>query len=114
MSRKIPEVPSPKESRLDGLVWFILDTYVRTKGKEVDPKSLTNSDKEDITRTLRKLGCEPLWIDLSVEKQFFDGYCKQVLWPTLHNVLSLYGPIWNRELSLNTRQISTFSMRIEM
>ena len=83
--------------------------YIRTnEGKEVDPKSLTNSDKEDITRTLRKLGCEPLWIDLSVEKQFFDGYCKQVLWPTLHNVLSLYGPIWNRELSLNTRQISSF------
>jgi len=83
--------------------------YIRTnEGKEVDPKSLTNSDKEDITRTLRELGCEPLWIDLSVEKQFFDGYCKQVLWPTLHNVLSLYGPIWNRELSLNTRKISDF------
>jgi len=29
-----------------------------------------------------------------------------VLWPTLHNVLSLYGPVWNRDLNLHPTRIS--------
>eukprot|EP00939_MAST-03C_sp_MAST-3C-sp1_P000526 g526.t1 len=89
-------------------IGMVHSRYIRTnEGKEIEAKSLTQADKDDITAALQKLDCEPLWVDDDVQRGFFDGYCKQVLWPILHNVLSLYGPVWNREFLLDAEKISS-------
>lgn len=50
-------------------------------------------DEDNITRILRGMNCHPVFIPPSVHFEFYDLYCKQVLWPIMHHVADVYGPM---------------------
>lgn len=45
---------------------------------------LTESDKQQITTKLRKLGCHPVFLSKQQLADFYSGYSNSVLWPILH------------------------------
>lgn len=45
---------------------------------------LTESDKQQITTKLKKLGCHPVFLSKQQLADFYSGYSNSVLWPLLH------------------------------
>ncbi len=46
----------------------------------------TDEEREKISRVLKPLNCSPLFLDNKTIDSFYYGMCKQVLWPTFHNI----------------------------
>jgi len=43
-----------------------------------------------VEECLRPFHCVPVWIDPLVFGEMYNGFCKGILWPVLHNVTSVY------------------------
>jgi len=43
-----------------------------------------------VEECLRPFNCVPVWIDPLVFGEMYNGFCKGILWPVLHNVTSVY------------------------
>lgn len=65
---------------------MIAPANVRRSDGSQYSQSLTNSDKFGITCALRKANCAVIWIQEEL-LEGFDKYCRQVLWPLMHNVI---------------------------
>lgn len=46
----------------------------------------TDEEREKIRQVLKPLNCSPLFLDKNTISSFYYGMCKQVLWPTFHNI----------------------------
>jgi len=47
-------------------------------------------EREAVEACLRKFNCVPVWVEPSMFGEMYNGFCKGVLWPVLHNVTSVY------------------------
>lgn len=54
---------------------------------------LSSEDERALTSVLAQMNCHPIFLGSALHHEFYDIYCKQVLWPTLHHVADVYGPI---------------------
>jgi trehalose 6-phosphate synthase/phosphatase len=52
----------------------------------VSASAETEEEKENIRQLLEPLNCLPLFFDKKTIDAFYYGMCKQVLWPTFHNI----------------------------
>lgn len=50
-------------------------------------------DEDAITAALLPLNCHPLFVDRRTHNQFYEVFCKSHLWPVLHHVADVYGPL---------------------
>eukprot|EP00550_Attheya_septentrionalis_P013379 CAMPEP_0198305846 /NCGR_PEP_ID=MMETSP1449-20131203/58117_1 /TAXON_ID=420275 /ORGANISM="Attheya septentrionalis, Strain CCMP2084" /LENGTH=1234 /DNA_ID=CAMNT_0044008387 /DNA_START=498 /DNA_END=4202 /DNA_ORIENTATION=+ len=48
------------------------------------------SEKYKVEMCLRPFNCVPVWVKPSLFGEMYNGFCKGVLWPVLHNVTSVY------------------------
>ncbi|XP_057442983.1 probable alpha,alpha-trehalose-phosphate synthase [UDP-forming] 9 [Lotus japonicus] len=49
------------------------------------------SEQEEVSlQLLKEFSCVPTFIPSDIQKQFYDGFCKQYLWPLLHSMLPMY------------------------
>jgi len=60
---------------------------------------LTAGHKEEIIQVLGKMKCMPIFIDKETKDAHYLGMCKQVLWPSFHNIdlLDLSTSGWGRK-----------------
>ena len=52
----------------------------------VPGERLTPEEEDELRRLLGAMRCIPLFLDDKLIKAAYYGYCKQVLWPTFHNI----------------------------
>ncbi len=52
----------------------------------IPSEELTEKDRRDITRELRKHRCFPVFLDKALLNDFYNGYSNDVLWPLLHTL----------------------------
>lgn len=52
----------------------------------VPGEKLTGEEEDEVTAILAGMRCIPLFLDDDLIKEAYFGYCKQVLWPTFHNI----------------------------
>lgn len=55
-----------------------------------ETKTVPIAERRAVEECLRQLSCVPVWIDETLLDQMYNGFCKGVLWPVLHNVTSVY------------------------
>jgi trehalose 6-phosphate synthase/phosphatase len=48
------------------------------------------SERHLVEECLRPFHCVPVWVDPTLFGEMYNGFCKGVLWPVLHNVTSVY------------------------
>ena len=53
-------------------------------------KGVPRSERHLVEECLRPFHCVPVWVDPTLFGQMYNGFCKSVLWPVLHNVTSVY------------------------
>lgn len=59
------------------------------------------AERHKVEECLRRFNCVPVWIDPVMFGEMYNGFCKGVLWPVLHNVTSVYS---SRPDDLNSNQ----------
>lgn len=47
-------------------------------------------ERSKVETCLRAFNCVPVWIDPVLFGEMYNGFCKGILWPVLHNVTSVY------------------------
>jgi len=57
----------------------------------VPPGGFTSDDEDAITSVLLNMGCHPIFLSPQQHIEFYDMYCKKILWPTMHHVADNYG-----------------------
>jgi trehalose 6-phosphate synthase/phosphatase len=64
---------------------------------------LTSIEEIELTEILSNMKCIPLYLEQSMIRDAYYGYCKQVLWPIFHNIehLDSIHAIWNIDRSKN-------------
>eukprot|EP00187_Rhodella_violacea_P003014 CAMPEP_0174911058 /NCGR_PEP_ID=MMETSP0167-20121228/75179_1 /TAXON_ID=38298 /ORGANISM="Rhodella maculata, Strain CCMP736" /LENGTH=958 /DNA_ID=CAMNT_0016155485 /DNA_START=81 /DNA_END=2957 /DNA_ORIENTATION=- len=54
-------------------------------------EEIPETDRADISRELKeKFNCVPVYIDLKTRDQFYNGFCKGILWPILHMTVKFW------------------------
>lgn len=48
------------------------------------------NERPKVEAALRPFNCVPVWVPTSLFGEMYNGFCKGVLWPILHNVASVY------------------------
>lgn len=65
------------------------------------PVHVTEDEEEQVTRLLEHFRCVPVFLPLAMHYNFYEGFCRDTLWPVFHNVMDVYGKIptrwWRRE-----------------
>jgi len=60
-------------------------------GKDGSPsKGVPIEERHLVERCLEQFNCIPVWIEPRLFGEMYNGFCKGVLWPILHNVTSVY------------------------
>jgi trehalose-6-phosphate synthase len=75
-------------------------------------------DEASIAEALLPLRCFPVFLDNRKYHDFYDIFCKQILWPVLHHVAGVYGTINDAHTSvkregsvwLNYMQVNVLSV----
>ena len=62
------------------------------------------NEEDCVTEVLLKLNCNPIFIDQNSHYQFYEIFCKQNLWLTMHHVADVYGPINVTEFGAKNQQ----------
>ncbi len=50
-------------------------------------------EEEAVSIALADLNCFPVFLSQSLHCQFYDLFCKQHLWPIMHQIMDVYGPL---------------------
>ena len=61
-------------------------------------------DEEAVATVLGNMNCYPVFISQSQHFQFYDVFCKQQLWPIMHHIADVYGPLNLNEISAKSQQ----------
>jgi trehalose 6-phosphate synthase/phosphatase len=64
---------------------------VRVKWIGVCPVPVPHEDEEAVTRLLESMNCIPVFLPAATQSEFYEGYCRDTLWPVFHNVIDVYG-----------------------
>mmetsp|Transcript_33867 Transcript_33867/g.49693 ORF Transcript_33867/g.49693 Transcript_33867/m.49693 type:complete len:1336 (+) Transcript_33867:345-4352(+) len=60
-------------------------------GKDGSPSAgVPVEEREKVEACLAPFNCVPVWVTPSLFGEMYNGFCKGVLWPVLHNVTSVY------------------------
>jgi trehalose 6-phosphate synthase/phosphatase len=60
-------------------------------GKNGSPENgVPRSERKLVEECLQNFDCVPVWIEPLLFGEFYNGFCKGVLWPVVHNVTSVY------------------------
>ncbi|BGP56129.1 hypothetical protein JCM8202_005896 [Rhodotorula sphaerocarpa] len=68
------------------------DDLVKAEGDLLGSNELSEDAKRDLEQGLRKMagakeqgiGCVPVWLDDGLHTRFYEGMCKEYLWPIFH------------------------------
>lgn len=61
------------------------------KGADGSPEGGVPLDERPMVEAcLRPFNCVPVWVEPAMFGEMYNGFCKGVLWPILHNVTSVY------------------------
>jgi len=61
------------------------------RGSDGSPEGgVPHEEREKVEACLRPFNCVPVWVDPVLFGEMYNGFCKGVLWPVLHNVTSVY------------------------
>eukprot|EP00904_Undaria_pinnatifida_P002011 jgi/Undpi1/11810/HiC_scaffold_4.g01509.m1 len=52
-------------------------------------------DRPAVVKALLKLNCVPVFLSEALTEKCYNGYCKGVLWPVMHNMLEIYDDLPN-------------------
>ena len=67
------------------------NTSTDSNGKKGSPEAgVPRAERHLVEECLRPFHCVPVWVDPTLFGQMYNGFCKSVLWPVLHNVTSVY------------------------
>merc|ERR1719491_699837 len=69
-------------------------------------------EREKVEKCLSAFHCVPVWCDPNRFGEMYNGFCKGVLWPTLHSVTSIYSDsadVHKHNDKQNSNQFSEFS-----
>jgi len=69
----------------DGLSSDINVVYVGSLKVDVD-----ESEQENVSQLLEEFNCFPTFIPSEIQKKFYDGFCKNYLWPLFHYMFPMY------------------------
>jgi trehalose 6-phosphate synthase/phosphatase len=61
-------------------------------------------EEEAVSNALAELSCYPVFISQAHHFQFYDIFCKQQVWPVLHHIADVYGPLNLNEISAKAQQ----------
>jgi len=61
-------------------------------------------EEEAVTHALADMNCYPVFISQSNHFQFYDVYCKQQLWPVMHHIADVYGPLNMNDIGAKAQQ----------
>lgn len=84
----------------DSIFWQLKDglssdtdvVYVGSLNVDVHPM-----EQEKVSlQLLEEFSCVPTFIPPEIQKQFYDGFCKQYLWPLFHYMLPMHPGYYNR------------------
>mmetsp|Transcript_23417 Transcript_23417/g.49009 ORF Transcript_23417/g.49009 Transcript_23417/m.49009 type:complete len:1196 (-) Transcript_23417:144-3731(-) len=59
-------------------------------GGESRESGVPAEERHKVEAALRHFNCVPVWVPTSLFGEMYNGFCKGVLWPILHNVASVY------------------------
>eukprot|EP00814_Leptocylindrus_danicus_P019031 CAMPEP_0116008752 /NCGR_PEP_ID=MMETSP0321-20121206/3038_1 /TAXON_ID=163516 /ORGANISM="Leptocylindrus danicus var. danicus, Strain B650" /LENGTH=1250 /DNA_ID=CAMNT_0003477611 /DNA_START=189 /DNA_END=3941 /DNA_ORIENTATION=- len=72
-------------------------------GEEGSPEGgVPIHEREKVEKCLEPFSCVPVWCSTKLFGEMYNGFCKGVLWPILHNVSSLYADGSTRNSANNT------------
>lgn len=64
------------------------------KGDNGSPEAgVPIDEREKVEKCLRPFHCVPVWCEPSLFGEMYNGFCKGVLWPILHNVTTVYSSV---------------------
>jgi len=61
-------------------------------------------EEENVSFALAELNCHAVYISQNMHFQFYDIYCKQQLWPVMHHIADVYGPLNLHDISAKAQQ----------
>lgn len=61
-------------------------------------------EEERVAAALLELNCHPIFINQSMHYKFYDIFCKQNLWPVLHHIADVYGPLNQSDFGAKAQQ----------
>eukprot|EP00584_Thalassiosira_punctigera_P006186 CAMPEP_0172526174 /NCGR_PEP_ID=MMETSP1067-20121228/1140_1 /TAXON_ID=265564 ORGANISM="Thalassiosira punctigera, Strain Tpunct2005C2" /NCGR_SAMPLE_ID=MMETSP1067 /ASSEMBLY_ACC=CAM_ASM_000444 /LENGTH=1201 /DNA_ID=CAMNT_0013309623 /DNA_START=51 /DNA_END=3656 /DNA_ORIENTATION=- len=59
-------------------------------GGKSDESGVPVDERLRVEAVLRPFNCVPVWVPTTLFGEMYNGFCKGVLWPILHNVASVY------------------------
>lgn len=77
---------------------------VRYGGQPIPPE-----EEEAVARVLLEMNCYPVFINQSMHHTFYDVFCKQHLWPMMHHVADVYGPLNQADIGAKGQQDQWFT-----
>jgi trehalose 6-phosphate synthase/phosphatase len=72
---------------------------VRYAGQPIPPE-----EEEMVARLLLDMNCYPVFINQRMHHQFYDVFCKQHMWPVMHHVADVYGPLNQTDIGAKGQQ----------
>jgi len=58
--------------------------------KDSPESGVPMEERHLVERCLAPFNCVPVWCDVKVFGEAYNGFCKGILWPVFHNVSSVY------------------------
>jgi trehalose 6-phosphate synthase/phosphatase len=83
---------------------FQTSLRVKWVGSVLQGSSVSPEDEELITQLLRPMNCYPIFVDPNTHKNFYDVFCKQMLWPVFHHNVGVYDAGPEKNLFVNSDQ----------
>jgi trehalose 6-phosphate synthase/phosphatase len=69
-----------------------------------EDKAIPLDQQDAVTEVLLRMNCHPVFIPEAMHQQFYDQYCKHILWPLMHHVVDIYGPLNTSDLNAKCQQ----------
>jgi trehalose 6-phosphate synthase/phosphatase len=91
----------------DGENILALDLNMRTcwvGSVRYEDKEIPYEEQDAVTEVLLRMNCHPVFIPEAMHHQFYDQYCKHTLWPLMHHVVDIYGPLNTTDLNAKHQQ----------
>ncbi len=61
-------------------------------------------EESAVASVLLEMNCFPVFINQMQHKSFYDVYCKQHIWPILHHIADVYGPLNQNDIGAKAQQ----------
>lgn len=58
-----------------------------------DNSPIPENEEEAVAAALAPLNCFPIFLSQLSHEKFYDNFCKKYLWPAMHHIADVYGPL---------------------